>query len=287
MNRVNTHHVNNRFLARAAVSLWSWPMQKDEFASKIALITGAGAGIGRAIVLEWTRLGGTAIVTDVDAGQAESTAVEARAGGGEASAYRLDVGDGAAIADVMTRAIQAAGGLDAVFNVAGINIPRDVEKMEEEEWAAIFDVNLTSIFRISKRAIPEMRRRGGGAIINIASIAGVMAENRCGAYSASKGGVVLLTRNMAMDFARDNIRVNAICPGSTRTPRTESYWKKSPTGKSEMAELCPMKRSAEPEEIAKPAIFLASSDASYVTGAILVVDGGMTAGFRIPTFERM
>jgi NAD(P)-dependent dehydrogenase (short-subunit alcohol dehydrogenase family) len=159
--------------------------------------------------------------------------------------------------------------------------------MDDEEWYRIIDTNLTSVYRCSKLAIPEMRKRGGGAIVNIASVAGIMAENRCGAYTASKGGVVLLTRNMAMDFARDNIRVNAVCPGSTRTPRVERYWQKSPTGKSEVALLAPMRRSAEPEEIARPAVFLASSGASYMTGSIVVVDGGLSAGINVPTFERM
>ena len=135
--------------------------------------------------------------------------------------------------------------------------------------------------------IPEMRRRGGGSIVNISSVAGYLAENRCGAYSASKAGVILLSQNMAMDFARDNIRVNVVCPGSTRTPRLERYWRNSPTGKSEIAVHAPMKRSGEPEEIARPAIFLASSWASYMTGSVLVADGGLSAGLVVPTFERM
>jgi NAD(P)-dependent dehydrogenase (short-subunit alcohol dehydrogenase family) len=200
---------------------------------------------------------------------------------------RVDVRRADEIRNAVAAAAGLGGGLDALFNVAGINIPKNVEQMEEDEWYDVIDTNLTAVYRSCKSGIGEMRKRGGGAIVNIASIAGVMAENRCGAYSASKGGVVLLTRNMAMDFARDHIRVNAICPGSTRTPRVEQYWRKSPTGKSELADMCPMGRSAEPEEIARPAIFLASSAASYITGAILVVDGGLTAGFRVPTFDRM
>ncbi|ODU66839.1 MAG: oxidoreductase [Lautropia sp. SCN 66-9] len=247
----------------------------------------AGAGIGRSIALDLARRGAAVLVTDRSPADARQVADEIDAAGGRAQALQLDVKDAQGIRDAVDATVALAGGLDLLFNVAGINIPKNVEMMEEDEWASVLDVNLTSIYRSAKHAIPQMRRRGGGAIVNVASIAGVLAENRCGAYSASKGGVVLLTRNMAMDFARDNIRVNAVCPGSTRTPRTEGYWRNSPTGKSEMAELCPMKRSAEPEEIARPAIFLASADASYITGAILVVDGGMTAGFRIPTFDRM
>jgi meso-butanediol dehydrogenase/(S,S)-butanediol dehydrogenase/diacetyl reductase len=259
----------------------------NDFEGKGGLITAAGAGIGRAIALDFARRGGIALVTDRSEELAHQVAAEITSFGGKALAMQLDVASADAIGAAVEASVSFAGGLDVLFNVAGINIPKNVEVIDEEEWYRVLDINLTSVYRASKHAIPHMRRRGGGAIVNIASIAGVMAENRCSAYSASKGGVVLLTRNMAMDFARDGIRVNAVCPGSTRTPRVEGYWKNSPTGKSEMAEMCPMKRSAEPEEIAKPALFLASPDASYITGAALVVDGGMTAGFVIPTFERM
>lgn len=259
---------------------------RRDFEKKFAFVTGAGSGIGRSIAIEFAERGGVPLVTDRDASLVDEVVDTIRSRGGQASGMRLDVRDAQCLRDAI-EACAELGGIDIVFNVAGTNIPRNVETMDEEEWQTVMETNLTSIFRSCKHAIPHMRRRGGGAIVNVASIAGVMAENRCGAYSASKGAVVLLTKNMAMDFARDNIRVNAVAPGSTRTPRTEQYWQRSPTGKSEAAELCPMKRSAEPEEIARPAIFLASADASYITGAILVVDGGMTAGFRIPTFDRM
>ncbi len=259
----------------------------SDFSGKSALITGAGSGIGEAIALGFARRGGIPLVTDRDLGLAQAVVARIQAAGGEARAMQVDVRDGDAIRSAVDEAASLADGLDTLFNVAGINIPKDVEAISEDEWQSVLDINATAVFLASKYAIPHMRKRGGGAIVNIASIAGIMAENRCGAYSASKGAVVLLSRNMAMDFARDGIRVNALCPGSTRTPRTERYWKNSPTGKSEMAEMCPMKRSAEPEEIARPALFLASDDASYITGAVLAVDGGMTAGFVIPTFERM
>jgi NAD(P)-dependent dehydrogenase (short-subunit alcohol dehydrogenase family) len=259
-------------------------MRKDEFAGRVALVTGAGAGIGRSIAHEWAAYGGTAIVTDIDGAAAQAVAADI---GRSAHAMTLDVKSRDQIREAIASAVRIGGGLDALFNVAGINIPRNVVEMDEDDWYAVLDTNLTSIYRLCKAAIPEMRKRDGGAIVNVASVAGILAENRCGAYSASKGGVMLLTRNLAMDFAKDNIRVNAVCPGSTRTPRLEKYWQKSPTGKSEIAVLAPMRRSAEPEEIAKPAIFLASSDASYITGAALVVDGGLSAGLNVPTFERM
>lgn len=261
-------------------------MASHDFSGKVALITAAAVGIGQAIAKEWTLAGGTAIVTDYDEAGAQGAAQQLNADGGTAHPLRLDVRNKDDIEHGVAHAVMKAGGIDALFNVAGINIPKNVEEMEDDEWTRIVDINMTSVYRMSRVTIPLMRRRGGGAIVNVSSIAGVLAEGRCGAYSATKGAVILLTRNMALDFAKDNIRVNAICPGSTRTPRTERYWKKSPGGRSELAELCPMGRSAEPEEIARPAIFLASSDASYITGSTLVVDGGLTAGFRVPSLER-
>lgn len=262
-------------------------MNGKAFEGKTAFVTAAGAGIGRAIVLEYLARGGAVVATDMDGALAEQVKADAGAAGDRVLPLALDVADLDGIRSAYAQAREfGSGGIDALFNVAGINIHQNVEEMEEDEWDRLFDVNLKSIYRLSKLAIPDMRTRGGGSIVNIASVAGILAENRCGAYSASKGGVLLLTRNMAIDFGPD-IRVNAICPGSTRTPRIEKYWEKSPTGTSEIAVKSPLRRAAEPEEIAKPAIFLASSDASYITGATLVVDGGISAGLIVPTFARL
>lgn len=261
-------------------------MVTQRFSGRVALITAAATGIGQAIAKEWTVSGGTAIVTDCDEAAAASAALALTTDGGKAYPLRVDVRSKSDIQHGVAWAAAKAGGIDVLFNVAGVNIPKNVEEMEDDEWSRIVDINMTSVYRTSRETIPLMRKRGGGAIINVSSVAGVLAEGRCGAYSATKGAIILLTRNMALDFAKDNIRVNAICPGSTRTPRTEEYWRNSPKGKSELAELCPMGRSAEPEEIARPAVFLASSDASYITGSTLVVDGGLTAGFRVPALER-
>lgn len=259
----------------------------QDFVGLTAFVTAAAAGIGREIALGWTRRGGSVYVTDRDEASLLELIRTAKSEGARIAGTRLDVRDRNGIRAAVSAAVDEFSGIDALFNVAGTNLPRNVEEIEDDEWHAILEINLSSVYRCSKQVIPHLRRRGGGCIVNVASVAGVMAENRCSAYSASKGGVVLLTKNMAMDFAKDNIRVNAICPGSTRTPRTERYWRNSPTGKSELAGMTPMRRSAEAEEIAKPALFLASSDASFVTGSILVVDGGLTAGFVVPTFEKM
>ena len=257
-------------------------MSAGRFSGQAALITAAGAGIGRAVARLWAEQGGVAVLSDRSGDAADAVAAEIVAAGGRAYASALDVRDASGIEAFVAEGVRIGDGIDVLFNVAGTNLPKTVEDIDEDEWQMVMDTNLTAIFRCCKRVIPHMRRRGGGAIVNVASIAGVMGEKRCSAYSASKGGVVLLTRNMAMDFAGANIRVNAICPGSTRTPRIEGYWARA--GKPGVAD-CPMGRYADPEEIARPALFLASSDASYITGAALVVDGGLTAGFRIASLD--
>ncbi len=261
-------------------------MGNDEFLGKVALITGAGAGIGRAIARQWAARGGTAVATDVDAEAVEKVRREIEAEGGSALGMTIDVHDLGQIRAGIAQAVESAGRLDALFNVAGTNLAKTVEETEDDEWLRILDVNLTSVYRCSKYALPELKKRRG-AIVNISSIAGLIGEGRCAAYSASKGGVVLLTRNMAMDFAGDGVRVNAICPAGARTPRTEGYMRSVPGLEQEMLKLRPIGRFAEPEEIARPALFLASDDASYITGSILVVDGGLTAGFRVPVLDKL
>lgn len=256
-----------------------------DFSGKVAFVTASAAGIGREIALGWVRRGGRVFASDID-GDGLAGLVD-EAGPGAVRTRVLDVRDRSAIGEAVAEAAAAWGGLDVLFNVAGVNLPRNVEEIADEDWHRVLEINLSSVYRCSQQVIPHLRSRGGGAIVNVASIAGVMAESRCSAYSASKGGVMMLTRNMAMDFARDNIRVNAVCPGSTRTPRTEGYWRSSPTGDSELAASVPMRRSAQAAEIAAPALFLASCEASYVTGSTLIVDGGLTAGFVVPAFEKM
>ena len=261
-------------------------MSVAEFTDKVALITGAGAGIGRAIAIEFARRGGLSVVTDRDTSQADAVTAEITKMGARALALGFDVTDLDQVRETIAATVREAGGLDALFNVAGTNLPKDVEHTEDDEWYAIVDVNLTSVYRCSKYAVPEIRKRGGGAIVNISSIAGVMGEANCAAYSASKGGVVVLTKNMAMDLAKDGIRVNAVCPAGALSPRTESYMRQFPGLEKQMLALRPIGRFADPMEIARPAVFLASADASYITGAALVVDGGLTAGFRVPVLDR-
>lgn len=262
-------------------------MKSSRLTDRVAIVTGGGAGIGEAIATEWALEGGCAIVADLDATAAEDVVNRIRQSGGQAASVRADVKNVDDIRSMVRSGIALWGRVDALFNVAGTNMPKTVEEMEDPDWYHIIDTNLTSVYRCSKYALPEMRRQGAGAIVNIASTAGILAENRCSAYTASKGGVIALTRNMAMDYARYNIRVNAICPGATLSPRFRAYLERTPGHKKAIEGLCPMKRVARPEEIAEPAVFLASDAASFITGAVLVVDGGLTAGIFVAIFDQM
>ncbi|MBT2269002.1 SDR family NAD(P)-dependent oxidoreductase [Rhodococcus erythropolis] len=250
-----------------------------------AIVTAAGAGIGRAIALEWASRGGNAVVADLHDASARAVAQSIREDDGRAIGIPLDVTHPEAMHYAVAAALATYGRIDTLFNVAGASLPRRVDEMDDSDWYRMIDINLTSVYRCSKPVIPHLRRGGGGSIVNISSTAGILAENRCSAYSAAKGGVLLLTKNMAMDYAPDHIRVNAICPGSTMTPRIQDYLDRFPGHDSLMDDICPMKRYAEPEEIARPAVFLASPDASYITGATLTVDGGLTAGKHFQIFE--
>ena len=258
----------------------------SRFVGHTALVTAAGAGIGAAIAREWGRGGGRVVLGDIDQSSARKVASEICSQGGKAIGIKMDVNQADDIKSMIQTALDTfGGGIDALFNVAGASLAKRVDEMEDEDWYRVLDLNLTSIYRCSKHVIPLMRSNEGGAIVNISSTAGVMAENRCSAYTAAKGGVLLLTRNMAMDYASVGIRVNTVCPGSTMTPRIKGWLDRHPGHDDLMERICPMKRYAQPEEIAKPAVFLASDDASYITGASLVVDGGLTAGIRFSIFE--
>ena len=260
-------------------------MRYNEYSGKVALVTGGAAGIGRAIVELWCEHGGSAVLTDLDQKAAEQAAEEITSRGGDVMPLALDVTDLEQVNQVVPALLERYSGINTLFNVVGNNSMRTVEEATDEEWQFIIDTNLMSVFRISKVVIPELRKQGGGAIINVSSIAGVLAENRCSAYSASKGAVITLTKNMAMDFAKDHIRVNCICPGGTYTPRIRGYMEANPGHEKIMTDLCSLGRMAEPEEIARPALFLASDDASFVTGSALMVDGGYSAGKHISLFD--
>jgi len=260
-------------------------MEYNDYSGKVAIVTGGAAGIGRAVVDLWVAHGGAVVLTDLDEKAVNAVAEELVARGADVLPIVLDVNDVEGVQRLIPAVLERYAGIDALFNVGGNNSMKTVEEATDEEWRFIIDTNLMSVFRVSKVVIPELRRRGGGSIVNVSSIAGVLAENRCSAYSASKGAVITLTKNMAMDFAKDNIRVNCVCPGGTYTPRIRGYMQANPGHEKMMTDLCSLGRMAEPEEIARPALFLASEDASFITGTALMVDGGYTAGKHIAMFD--
>lgn len=243
---------------------------------RVAIITGAGCGIGRATALLFTREGAKVVVADCDSEAGKQTVRLIRENKGEASFVKVDVSKASDAERMVRKAIDEYGRLDIVFNNAGIGGPlASIIDYSEADWDRVIAVNLKGVFLSSKYALPAMLKGGKGVIINNASIAGLVGVRHVAGYSASKGGVVQLTKTMALEYASGNIRVNCICPGLINTPillglGEEAIRKLSTKGQ-------PLGRLGEPEEIAQAALYLASDESSFITGTILAVDGGWTA----------
>jgi len=250
-------------------------------AGKRALITGAASGIGRATALLFAREGAAVSIVDLDEVGAKVVAQIVEDEGGQVIFVRCDVTQPADCQRAVEETVGNFGGLDILFNCAGIVRRATVLETTETEWDRVMAVNVKSIFLLSKSAIPLMAEAGGGVIINVGSGWGLVGGPKAAAYCASKGAVVLLTKAMAIDHGTQNIRVNCICPGDTDTPmlRDEARQLGTPTDQFlvDAAER-PLKRLGTPEDIAQAALYLASDASSFVTGAALVVDGGGLAG---------
>lgn len=247
---------------------------------KVAIITGSGSGIGRATAILFAREGAKVVVADLVASAGEETVAEIRNEGGVAIFAQVDVSKAAQVEAMVRLAVETYGRLDILFNNAGLTLPARVTETTEETWTLSLDVNLKGVMLGCKYAIPEMQKAGGGSIINTASMLGLVASPRQAPYCAAKGGVVLLTKQVAIDYARDNIRVNCICPSEVDTPMHRKFIAETPdpaATKKRLLERIPLNRVAQPEELAAAALFLASNDSSYITGVALPVDGGLTA----------
>jgi NAD(P)-dependent dehydrogenase (short-subunit alcohol dehydrogenase family) len=243
--------------------------------NKIAIVTGGGGGIGKAISLLFAREGAGVVIADVNAEAAEAIAEEIIMNGGRALAVETDVTDAAGIERMVQEVLSAYGRLDILVNNAGVGTEGDVVELSEEEWQRILDVNLKGVFLCSKYVIPAMKESCGGSIVNLASIAAMVGGSVSCVYPASKAGIVALSRNTALRFAKDRIRVNCVCPGHVDTALT--YTLKDPTVKEALIRKYPLGRLARAEEIAAAVLFLASEEASFITGTELLVDGGYTA----------
>jgi NAD(P)-dependent dehydrogenase (short-subunit alcohol dehydrogenase family) len=251
---------------------------------KVALITGAGSGIGREAALLWAREGAKIVVADVNDEAGAATVAVIEAAGGSATYVRADVSKTADAEGMVHAAEEHFGGLHVLFNNAGIMHSADDSAIttEEDVWDLTMNINLKGVFLGCKYGIPALQRAGGGSIINVASFVALMgAATPQIAYTASKGGVLAMTRELAVIHARQNIRVNALCPGPLRTELLMKFLNTEEKKQRRLVHI-PLGRFGEAREIANAALFLASDESSYVTGATFVVDGGITAAYVTP-----
>lgn len=244
--------------------------------NKIAIITGAGAGIGRGIALAFVKEGAKVVVADWSEKGGQETVEQIRKIDGEAIFVKIDVSKAADIDKMAKTCLDKFSRIDILVNNAGIVRSGSLHETAEEDWDAVLDVNLKSVFLGSKRVIPEMLKQGQGKIISTASIAGLVGFENTGPYCASKGGIIALTREMALEYAKHKINVNCIAPGVIKTAMTKEMLT-DPAQKQFLESSTLYPRVGEPEDIAYAAVYLASGESDFVNGHVLVVDGGWIA----------
>jgi NAD(P)-dependent dehydrogenase (short-subunit alcohol dehydrogenase family) len=248
---------------------------------KVCVITGAGGGMGREAALLFGDEGAQVCVADVDLDTARKTADETR----DAFAQQVDVSDEASVKRMMDATAERYGGIDVLYNNAGISPGDDASVLDTsvEAWDRVQAVNTKGVFLCCKHGIPYLQQRGGGSVINVASFVAILgAATSQISYTASKGAVLSMTRELAVQFARENIRVNALCPGPVETPLLLSIFGDDPAALERRRAHWPTGRLAKPREIVNGALFLASDESSYVTGSTFLVDGGLTAAYVTP-----
>lgn len=247
---------------------------------KACVVTGAGSGIGKAVAERFAEEGGSVICVDLNKDAAEATVQTIRANGGSAEAVQADVSDDKQVKAFVDKCVQLYGSIDVLVNNAGVNIPGVFHEVSNEVIDKTLNVNVKGPMYGCRAAIPYMLKQGGGSVVNVSSVNGLVSEPFLAVYSASKGAIVMLTKGVALDYAKQNIRCNAICPGWVDTPI--NYAHAEMLGGLQkvydsIGSFQPIGRPGTPKEIAHLALFLASDEASFITGSIISADGGMTA----------
>lgn len=246
---------------------------------KVVLATGISSGLGKASAILFAKEGAKVIGADIDEERGIEVVRTTEKAGNAATFIKVDVSQANEVKKMIAEALRVYGRIDILFNNAGIEVVKKLQDTTEEEWDRVIEVNLRSVFLSSKYIIPHMIERGGGTIINIASVAGMVGSFST-VYSASKGGVIAFTRALAVELAPLNIRVNCICPGAIDTPMLQRVFEKQGDPgivRMEKIKSYPMGRIGKPGELAQAALFLASDESSFITGTCLIVDGGFTA----------
>jgi meso-butanediol dehydrogenase / (S,S)-butanediol dehydrogenase / diacetyl reductase len=258
---------------------YEWRRTELRLKDKVAIVTGGASGIGKAVSELFAGEGAKVVIADIDENNGNAAAEQIKGRGGEAVFICTNITSGESIMNMVDSTIEKFGKLDILVNNAGIDIANKVTETSEADWNKTMDINLKSVFLTCKYAIPHMIENGGGRIVNVGSVLAVVASPNQAAYTASKGGVVAMSRQIAYDYADKGIRVNCICPGDTMTPMNKQ-WLESTEDPQKTLEFFssryPMKRFAEPIEQATVILFLASDDSSFVTGQSIPVDGGFS-----------
>ena len=252
-----------------------------DFTDRAVVVTGGAKGIGQGCVEVFCELGAHVAIVDRDAEAGAATVDQVVANGGRAVLVEADISCDAGARRAIDESLAACGRLDALVNNAGTHISKDVLDQTEQEWDRLLDTNLKSCFLCSKHALPRLIETGG-SIVNMSSMVGLVGQSRAAAYSATKGGMVAMTRGMALDYAPQGVRVNAVCPGWVQTPLVEEWFAQQPdpeAARQYILDAHPLGRIATVREVGQVVAFLASDEASFVTGVALPVDGALTLGY--------
>lgn len=249
----------------------------QRFENKVVLITGAASGIGRATAQHYAAEGASLFLCDINAEGLHETVASLGVGDDAVLAHPLDVCDSGACRAAVDEAVKTFGRLDVLCNIAGVAMTHHFDQIADEEWSKIFDINVASVFYLSRAAIPHLKASGGN-ILNMGSISGLMGQAYTSAYCATKGAVVQLTRSLAIEYAKQGVRVNAVCPGGVKTALSANFTAPADVDFELMARYSPLVDMAEAGDIARAVLFLTSDEARHINGVALPIDDGVTAG---------